>query len=65
MKPKIFTDTNHDTMLNLDCDCGVCFLNTLEAIIVKNVMDPKNQLQLTSGLLGGFIECIENLVIIG
>ena len=24
MKPKLLTTKNHDTMLNLDCDCGVC-----------------------------------------
>ena len=35
MKPKLMIAANHDTMLYLDCDCGVCFLNTLEAIIVK------------------------------
>ena len=35
MKPKLLTAANHDTMLNLGCDCGVCFLNTHEARIVK------------------------------
>ena len=24
VKPKILTAANHDTMLNLGCDCGVC-----------------------------------------
>ena len=33
--------------------------NTLEARIVKNMVDQKNQLQLRFGLLGGFIRCIE------
>ena len=35
MKPKLITVANHDTTLDLNCDCGVCFLNTLEAIIVQ------------------------------
>ena len=26
---------NHDTMLNLGCDCRVCFLNTHEARFIK------------------------------
>ena len=41
MKPKLLTAANHDTMLNLGCDCGVCFLNTLEARIVKKHGRPK------------------------
>jgi len=35
MKPKILSVGNHDTLLKLGCDCGVCFLNTPEAKIVK------------------------------
>ena len=35
MRPKLLTTANHDTMLNLGCDYGVCFLNTLEARTVK------------------------------
>ena len=32
MKPKLLiTAANHHTMLNLGCDCGVCFLKTREA----------------------------------
>ena len=42
MKPRFLTAANHDTMLNLDCDCGVRFLNTLGPLIRKNVVDPKN-----------------------
>ena len=39
--------------------------NTLEPRILKNVLDQKNQLQLRFGLLGGFIRCVKNLVIVG
>ena len=35
IKLEPFTAENHDTMLNLGCDCGVCFLNTHEAKIKK------------------------------
>ena len=35
MKPKLLDTTNHDTLLNLDSDCGVCFLNSREAGIVQ------------------------------
>ena len=35
MKPKLLTLANHDTLLNLGCDCGVCFLNKHESRIVK------------------------------
>jgi len=31
MKPKLLSAGNHDTLLKLGCDCGVCFLNTPEA----------------------------------
>ena len=49
MKPKFPTTANHDTMLNLGCDCCVCFLNTHEAQIVKNMVDQK--LNLNQGLV--------------
>ena len=51
-------------MLNLGCDCGVCFLNTLKSKIFKKRVDQKNKmnLQLRFGLLGGCIGCLENLV---
>jgi hypothetical protein len=39
--------------------------NTLEARIVKNVVDQKNQLQSRFGLLGRLIRCVENLAIVG
>ena len=42
VKPKLLTTTNHDTMLNLGCDCGVCFLSTLETSISINVVDQRN-----------------------
>ena len=35
MKPKLLSVGNHDTLLKLGCDCGVCFLNTPEAKTVK------------------------------
>ena len=31
MKPKLLTLANCDAMLDLGCDCEVCFFNTLEA----------------------------------
>ena len=67
MKPKLLTITNHDTgsLLNFDRNCGVCFFNTYEARIVKKHGSPKRKLQLRFGLLGGFIRCLGNLVIIG
>ena len=40
--PKLLTAKNHDTILNLACDCGVCYFDTLEAKIVRKVADPKN-----------------------
>ena len=55
--PKLLTNANHDTMLSLGCDCGVCILNTHGARIVKmNVVDPKNILQLRCDLLGGLYD---------
>ena len=36
----------------------------LEARIVRNVVDQKNQLQLRFGLLGGYINYVENVVIV-
>lgn len=48
-------------MSNLGCECGVCFLNTLEARIV-NMCDRPKKLPPRFDLLGGFIGCIENLV---
>ena len=55
MMPILLTNANHDTVLNLGCDYGVCILNTHEARIVKNEcdIDPKNILQLRFDLLGG------------
>ena len=41
MKPKLFIAVNHDTVLNLGYDCGVCFLNTSEAGIVQKDGRPK------------------------
>ena len=41
MKPKLLTAVNHATMLNLGCDCGLCFSNTSEARIVKKRGRPK------------------------
>ena len=35
MKSSLLTTAYHDTMFNLGCDYGLCFLNTLEARIVK------------------------------
>ena len=52
MRPKRLTDANHDTMLDLGCDCGVCFLNTQEPPIVKNVVDPKHYLRLRFWFVG-------------
>ena len=41
-RPKLFTTANHDyIMFNLGCDCGVCFVNTPEARIVKKSGRPK------------------------
>jgi hypothetical protein len=33
--PKLLTVANHGTMLKLGSDCGMCFLNTPKARIVK------------------------------
>ena len=41
MKTKLLTVENHNTELNLGCDCGVCFLNMPEARIVQNRGRPK------------------------
>ena len=41
LKPKLFIVANHDTMLNLGCDCRVSFLNIHEARIVKKRGRPK------------------------
>ena len=43
MKHELLVAANHITMINLGCDCGVCFLNTCEARIVgkKMVVDQK------------------------
>ena len=65
MKPKLLTVTNHDTMLNLGCDCGVWVLNTPKARIVKRHSRPKNLSLIKFDLLGGFIACLGNLVIVG
>ena len=35
MKPKLLSVGNHDILLKLGYDCGVCFLNTHEAKTVK------------------------------
>ena len=35
MKPRPIVTANHDSMLNLGCNQGVCFWNTNEAKIVK------------------------------
>ena len=37
LKPKFLTAANHDSMLRLGCDCGVCFYNKLKAGIVKKI----------------------------
>ena len=50
MKPKLLTATNYNTMLNIGCHCGVCFLSKLEARNIKYVVDQKNELQLRFGL---------------
>ncbi len=65
MKPKLLSVRNHDTLLKLGCDCGVCFLNTLEAKTVKNEVGQKNLLELRFGLLEDFIGCGGSLVIVG
>ena len=65
MRPKLLTVANHDTMLNLGCDCRMRFLNTPKARVVKNCSGPKKKLQLRLGLLGVFIGCLEDLVIFG
>ena len=62
MKPKFLTIANHDTMVNLGSDYGECFLNTLEAKIMK--IEQENPLQLRLSLLEGFIGSIENLLIV-
>ena len=35
VKPKLLIPANRDAMLNLGCDCEVCFLNTPKARTVK------------------------------
>ena len=44
MKPRLLSVGNHDTLLKLGCDCGVCFTNTLEAKIVKKRGRPKKSI---------------------
>ena len=41
-------------MLNLGCDCEVCFLNTRELELSNNMIDQKNYLKLSFGLFKGF-----------
>ena len=41
MKHKLHTATNHDIVSILGYDCGVCFFNTLKAIIVIKRHRPK------------------------
>ena len=65
MKPKLLSVGNHDTLLKLGCDCGVCFYNKPEAKIVKKRGRPKNLLELRFGLLGEFIRCGGRLIIVG
>ena len=41
MKPKLLTGANHNTMLNLGCDCGMCFLTHLKLELSKILGIPK------------------------
>ena len=58
MKPKFLTATNHVTTVYLGSDYDECFLNKLEAKIIK--IKQENPLQLRFGLLEGFIRSIES-----
>ena len=35
MKPRLLNAENHDSILNLGCDYGVCFWNTSEVIFYE------------------------------
>jgi len=63
MRPKLLTTTFYDIMLNLGCDCGVCFSNTRVARIVKKHGRPKKLVP--SKNMGGFIGCVKTLVLVG
>ena len=56
-KPKLPIAANHDSMVNLYCDCGACFLNTQMKLELSNIhgRPKKNELQLRFGLLKRFI----------
>ena len=52
MKPKFLSAAKFDSMLNLGCDCGVHFLSTLEARVVKKICGtPKNKVPNEVGFL--------------
>ena len=66
MRHNLLTAVNHDTVLNLSCDCGVCFLNTPIARIVKKHDRPKNLASIKVRFVWGeFTGCVENMVIVG
>ena len=52
------------TMLELGRDCGVCFLNTLEAKIVIYRSEQKINSNHGLNVLRGLVGCAKNLVIV-
>ena len=67
-KPQLLnTAANYNTMLNLGCDYGMFFEHIKLELSKKEEegVDQNDYRQLRFSLLGGFIGCIENLVIVG
>ena len=63
---KLLNAINHDTMLNLGCDYnGMCDFSTPKAKSIKARGRARNLVLLRFGFLGGFMGCVDNLVIIG
>lgn len=52
-------------MLNLGCDNGVCDFSTPKAKFIKAQGRARNLVLLRFGFLGGFMGCVDILVIIG
>ena len=66
MQPKLLIAANHDTMLNLGCDCGMFFAQWLEVRIVKKkCCRPKILAPIKVWFVEGFVRCIENSIIVG
>jgi hypothetical protein len=62
---KVLNAINLDTMLNLDCDNGVCDFSTPIAKFIKAQGRTRNLVMLRSDFLRGFMGCVNILVING